>query len=172
MSYRIKITLPNPIADQLDTIAEQRAEPASRVAAKMIEAELQRQDEPRQDRGSSSAQRPRTAPDPDRRPPWLEPYGGDSEWRAHMWGSIVALHGRYPHELAYLKEGWWNDNAHLETLCALVVWRDWIDDAADDPRHELAFQAQIEDYGRALRQEGGGISSTWKPGAPPYDWAF
>lgn len=32
---------------------------------------------------------------------------------ALMWGSIVALHGRYPHALAFLKEGWWEDAAHL-----------------------------------------------------------
>jgi hypothetical protein len=55
---------------------------------------------------------------------------GDPEWRSHMWGSIVALHGRYPHELAHLKDGWWKDAAHVEVLCALVVWRDWIDEAA------------------------------------------
>jgi hypothetical protein len=42
------------------------------------------------------------------RPPWLEPYAGDSEWRSWMWGGIVALHGRYPTALAELKDGWWN----------------------------------------------------------------
>jgi hypothetical protein len=88
-----------------------------------------------------------------------------------MWGSIVALHGRYSHVLAFLKEGWWEDAAPLEPLCAFVVWRDWIDDHGDDPRYELAFHVQLEDFGRALRQEGGGISSTWKPGAPPDEWS-
>jgi hypothetical protein len=34
------------------------------------------------------------------RPRWLEPYGGDAEWRQQMWGAIVALHGRYPHHLS------------------------------------------------------------------------
>ena len=57
----------------------------------------------------------------------------------------MALHGRYPKALEHLKEGWWEDAAHVETLCALVVWRDWIDQAADDPRHELAFQTQLGD---------------------------
>jgi hypothetical protein len=88
-----------------------------------------------------------------------------------MWGAVVALHGRYPQALAFLKEGWWEDAAHLETLCAFVVWRDWIDDYGDDPRYELAFHAQLGDFGRALRQEGGRISSTWKPGAPPDEWS-
>lgn len=40
-------------------------------------------------------------------------------------------------------DGWWEDSSHLETLCALVVWRDWIDQVADDPRHELAFHVQL-----------------------------
>jgi hypothetical protein len=61
---------------------------------------------------------------------------GDSVWRQRMWGSIIALHGRYPKALAHLKDGWWEDASHVETLCALVLWRDWIDVAADDPRHE------------------------------------
>jgi len=36
-----------------------------------------------------------------------------------MWSSIVALHGRYPQALAHLKDGWWKDSAHVETLCAV-----------------------------------------------------
>ena len=61
---------------------------------------------------------------------------------------------------------------HVETLAALVVWRDWIDVAADDPRHELAFQAQLIDYSYQLRQEGGGVTTAWKPGALPAEWTF
>jgi hypothetical protein len=89
-----------------------------------------------------------------------------------MWGAIVALHGRYPRELGHLKAGWWDHTAHVEMLCALVVWCDWIDQAAaDDPRDELVFHAQLEDYSRALRQEGGGVSASWQPDAPPAEWA-
>ena len=87
-----------------------------------------------------------------------------------MWGSIVALHGRSPKALAHLKDGWWEDSSHVETLCALVVWRDLIDVAADDPRFELAFQSQLADYGHALRQEGGSVTSTRTPGTPPAEW--
>lgn len=87
-----------------------------------------------------------------------------------MWGSIVALYGRYPRELAHLKDGWWEDSSHLETLCALVAWRDWIDQVADDRRHELAFHVQLGDYSRELRQEGGGVTRAWVPGAPPDGW--
>jgi hypothetical protein len=165
----MKITLPNPRVAQLEALAEERGEPVARVAARMIEAALAG-GEPHQGRVSTPERRLPARTAPDQRPPWLEPYGGDREWRVLIWAAIVALHGRYSHALAFLKEGWWEDAAHLETLCALVVWRDWIDDYGDDPRYELAFHAQLEDFGRGLRQEGGGISSTWKPGAPPDGW--
>jgi hypothetical protein len=87
-----------------------------------------------------------------------------------MWASIVALHGRYPRALGALKQGWWSDESHVETLCALVTWRAELDDGGEDPRQELAFQAQLADYSRALRQEGGGATKTWKPGAAPAEW--
>jgi hypothetical protein len=101
---------------------------------------------------------------------WLEPWGGDADWRAEMWGQIVALHGRYPRTLAYLKDEWWTEEQHTETLCALAVWRSELDDAGVDPREELAFHAQLADYAQTLRQEGGGVTKAWKPGAPPDEW--
>jgi hypothetical protein len=76
-----------------------------------------------------------------------------------------------PHALAHLKDGWWEDATHVEVLCALVVWRDWIDQVAEDPRHELAFHAQLSDYSRELRQEGGGVTRAWQPGAALDGWA-
>jgi hypothetical protein len=171
MSYRMKITLPDPIMAQLEELATSNGEPVSRVAARMVCNEIAGLDGA--GRGPVSApELPGTYDDdPDRRAPWIEPFMGDPEWRSQMWGSIVALHGRYPRELEHLKDGWWDDTAHLETLRALVVWRDWIDQAADDPRHELAFHAQLSDYSRELRQEGGGVTRTWTPGAPPDEWA-
>ncbi len=88
-----------------------------------------------------------------------------------MWGQIVALHGRYPRALAHLKDDWWNDEPHTEMLCALAIWRSELDDAGIDPRDELAFHTQLTDYAHALRQEGGGVTKAWKPGAPPEEWA-
>jgi hypothetical protein len=41
---------------------------------------------------------------------------------------------------------------------------------ADDPRHELAFHVQLGDYSRELRQEGGGVTRAWVPGAAPDGW--
>lgn len=35
---------------------------------------------------------------------------------------------------------------------------------------ELAFQYQLADYAQRLRQQGGGVTKTWKPGAPPPEW--
>jgi hypothetical protein len=89
---------------------------------------------------------------------------------AHL-GAIVALHGRYPVELSALKQGWWDDNAHLESLSALAYWRQLLDDAAHDPVEELSFQLHIADFGRQLEREGGGVTKVWTPGAPPDGWS-
>lgn len=170
MSYRIKITLPDPTMDQLETLAEQRGEPASRVAAQLICAEIMAGSDTKRTHVTTPAPALKEKADPDRRAPWIEPYYDRQDWRAVMWGSIVALHGRYPQALEHLKDGWWEDTAHVETLCALVVWRDWIDQSADDPRYELAFQTQLVDYSHMLRREGGGVTRTWRPGPPPDEW--
>jgi hypothetical protein len=50
------------------------------------------------------------------------------------------------------------------------VWRAEVDDNGRDPREELAFQAQLADYSHMLRQEGGGVTKAWRPGAPPERW--
>jgi hypothetical protein len=96
---------------------------------------------------------------------------GDPTWRLQMWGAIVALHGRYPRALANLKDDWWTDQQHTEMLCALATWRTELDDAGLDPRDELAFQTQLNDYAHTLQREGGGVTKTWTPGAPPDEWA-
>ncbi len=169
MSYRMKITLPDPTRAQLEALAEQRGEPASRVAAQMICAEIADGKAPQRKHAAVPATTQED--DPDRRAPWIEPLFDYREWRTQMWGSIVALHGRYPRQLACLKDGWWEDTGHVEMLCALVVWRDWIDQIADDPRYEFAFHAQLANYGQELQQEGGGVTRAWKPGVPPDEWA-
>jgi hypothetical protein len=105
------------------------------------------------------------------RAPWLEPYGGDPQWRRQMWGALVALHGRYPTQLEALKDKWWKDDSQTETLCALAVWRAELDDTGQDPRDELAFQNQLTDYHQLLSRQSGGVTKTWKPGPPPPEWA-
>ncbi len=170
MSRPIKIVLPDPVAVQLGELAASADEAPATLAARMVRngVALAARD------GKVRPLRP--APvlvgcKIGECPPWIEPYGGDPEWPSQMWGAIVALHGRYPRALAALKDEWWTDDSHTETLCALAVWRAEIDSTGQDPREELAFQTQLADYSHTLRQEGGGVTKAWRPGAPPEEWA-
>ncbi len=174
MSRRLKITLPDALATRLDELAANAGEPVARLAGQMVrqgiaEAAPNKVRQPRAELAPVLPDAP-NEDEPDQRAPWLEPYGGDREWRSWMWGGIVALHGRYPTALAGLKHGWWKSEAHVETLCAIVVWRQLIEDTCRDPREELAFQVNLMDYGEALRREGGSVTDAWKPGAPPDGW--
>jgi hypothetical protein len=170
VTQRLKITISDTEMAELKRRAELEGVPVARVAASFVGQRVS--DEPARDTSASAG--PALIDERDlgvnRRAPWIEPVMGDLTWRRDMWGSIVALHGRYPKALAYLREGWWTDTSHVETLCAFVVWRDWIDAAVDDPRHELAFQLQLAEFSLKLRQEGGGVTNAWKPGAPPDEW--
>lgn len=177
MSRRLKITLPDGLAAQLDELAANTGDPVASLAGQMVRQGIAEAAAGGQVRAPRARPAP-VAPDSsdgeesDQRAPWLEPYGGDREWRSWMWGGIVALHGRYPTVLAGLKNGWWESEAHVETLCAFVVWRQMIDDTCRDPREELTFQVSLADYGHTLRQEGGSVTDAWKPGAPPARWAY
>lgn len=170
MSRRLQIVLPDPVAVQLRELAAAAGEPPSTLAAHIVRNGVS--DAARQGRVSSlRATVPVDAGKHAGRPGWLEPSGGDPGWRRLMWGAIVALHGRYPRLLEAMKQGWWTDQVHTEILCALVVWRGEIDDAGASPREELAFHRELAGYAHALRQQGGGVSKAWVPGAPPDDWA-
>ena len=169
MSHRMQVVLPDPVATQLDELAAAAGEPPSTLAGQLVR------------NGVAAAKDGKVSP-LRQRPSWsaaraasvrggLSPTAVTPTGAQEMWGAIVALHGRYPRLLAALKDGWWSDEAHTETLCALAVWRAEIDDAGMDPREELAFQDQLADYAQVLRQEGGGVTKAWKPGAPPEEWA-
>lgn len=170
MSQRRQIVLPDPADQQLRELAANADTPPSTLAAQMVQAGVAQAAKD----GKVRPLRPTTvlvgAHDGERAP-WLEPYGGNNEWRRQMWGAIVALHGRYPVQLGALKDKWWTDEATTETLCALTTWRAELDDTGQDPRDELAFQNQLTDYSQILRQQGGGVTKTWKPGAAPPEWA-
>jgi len=169
VSHRIHIVLPDPAAERLRELTKAAHEPAATIARRLLTDALANASEhgqPRQPKPTSAHPAP-----PAERPPWLEPYGGDPAWRREMWGAIVALHDRYTRQLKDLKTGWWTVEAHLETLCALVVWRAAIDNSATDPREELAFHDQLADYAHTLRKEGGGVDREWKPGPPPEEWS-
>jgi hypothetical protein len=146
VGHGVEIVLPDPVAAQLAELAANADEAAATLAARMVRngvALAVRDGKVRPLKpapiviGRKDGGRPR----------WLEPYGGDHEWRQHMWGAIVALHGRYP-----------------RALCALAAWRGEIDDTGQDPREELAFQAQLADYSHTLRQEGGGVTKGMETG--------
>ena len=169
MSHRLQIVLQDPAAAQLQELAAGAQEPPSTVAAQLVRDGLTRAS----DGGIVRPMKPARATlngSGAERASWLEPYGGDSSWREYMWGAIVALHGRYPSHLEALNDSWWTSDAHTETLCALAVWRAEIDDVGENPREELSFQSELAAFAHTLRQEGGGVTKAWKPGAPPDDW--
>jgi hypothetical protein len=169
MSQRLQIVLPDPVAAQLHELAAGAGERPSTLAGLIVRSGVAAA-------AKDGKVRPLRSPpvlldgNTGVRAPWLEPYGGDPAWRSEMWGAIVALHGRYPRHLAALKDEWWTDESQTETLCALAVWRAELDDSGTDPREELTFQTQLADYALLLRQEGGGVTKAWKPGAPPETW--
>ncbi len=169
MSRKLQIVLPDPVATQLEELAVAAGEPLATIARQIV------RDGVGVAAKSGKVKAPRPAAtvvgEANGRPRWLEPYGGDPDWRQEMWGQVVALHGRYPRQLQDVKDGWWTDESQTETLCALAVWRAQIDDTGQDPREELVFQAQLADYAHTLRQQGGSITKAWQPGAPPQEWA-
>jgi hypothetical protein len=169
MSHRLQVVLPDPVAIQLRELASSAGEPPSTLAGQLVRSGVAQASSEGKVRSLRPAP-PLVGGQNPGRARWLEPYGGDGRWLQEMWGAIVALHGRYPRLLEALKDEWWTDDAHTETLCALAVWRAEIDDVGEDPREELAFQTQLADYAHTLRQQGGGVARAWKPGAAPEEW--
>lgn len=170
MSRRRVIVLPDPADQQLRELAAATDTPPATLASQLVQAgiaQAAKDGKVRQQRQAPLL----TGAQGDQRAPWLEPYGGDKQWRRQMWGAIVALHGRYPTQLEHLKDKWWTDDSTTETLCALATWRAELDDNGRDPREELSFQTQLIDYSQHLRQQGGGVTTAWQPGATPPEWA-
>ncbi len=170
MSRAVKVMLAEPLAEQLEELAAGAQEPASTVAAQILRHGLAQAVKRGKVRALAPAEMPASARRSDTRPPWLEPYGGDPEWTAITWGAIVALHGRYPEELSALKDGWWERSSQFESLAALAVWRQEIDDHGQDPREELAFQGQLSTLSEILQRQRGSVRDTWEPGFPPAGW--
>jgi hypothetical protein len=171
VSRKYQVTVPAPVAEQLEQLAAAVEEPPSTLAGQFVRSEVARaaaegKVQPLRELPLTTSRNIGAA-----RARWLEPYGGDAAWRADMWGQIVALHGRYPKALGWLQEDWWSEEELLETLCALATWRAEIDDAGVDSREELAFHLQLRELSHMLRQAGGGVTKAWKPGALPEEWA-
>jgi hypothetical protein len=138
MSSRIKITLPDETAARSDEMAAASGEPVARVAGQMVRDALVKITAAARTNGTDPLDELPVA-----RAPWLEPYGGDREWRQLTWGAIIALYGRYPDHLKGLKLGWWEDDSTVELLCAFAHWRQMLDDGATDPRQELDFEFSL-----------------------------
>jgi hypothetical protein len=170
MSRKYQLTLPGPVAEQLEQLAVAADLPPSTLAGQFVRSELERAaDDGKVPAMRRPPARPAVAPRRDR-PCWLEPQEGDPDWLAQMWARIVELYNRYPKALASLQDGWWTNRELLETLSALVTWRAEIDDGGVDAREELAFHLQLRDLSQQLRQTGGGVTKAWKPGVIPAEW--
>jgi hypothetical protein len=170
MSRKYQVTVPGPVAEQLEQLGAASEQPPTTLAGQFVRSEVARAVAEGRVRPLRELPASTGAAIGGGRARWLEPYGGDADWRADMWGQIVALHGRYPKALAWLQEGWWTDEELLETLCALAVWRAEVDDAGVDSREELAFHLQLRELSQVLRQAGGGVTKAWKPSALPDEW--
>jgi len=163
MSRRLKITLPDPICEQLSDMAASSGEPVSRLAAQIVRSRVVEAAE-----GHTRCYRSRrlTA----ERPDWLEPLADGRAWRASMWEEIEALYLRYQHALSGLVDGWWADESCVEMLCAMATWRRAIDESGHDPTEELDFQARLLECSTALRRAADPDARSWIPGVSPHAW--
>jgi hypothetical protein len=170
MSHKYKLTLPAPLAEQLEELAAAAELAPSTLAGQFVASEVARAAAEGKVRPLRRPPMSTGATKSGARARWLEPYGGDPDWRADMWGQVVALHGRYPKALGWLQDGWWNEEEQTEPLCALAVWRSELDDADGDVREELSFHLQLRELSEVLRRAGGGVTKAWKPDALPDEW--
>jgi hypothetical protein len=142
MSYRLQVTIADDAADELERRADTAGQPVSRVAATLITLALGTTAGPTH---AAASTRPRAIDRPASQPAsWIEPVdrAARRHWRAELWAAVLALHNRYPKELARLEASWWQNTARIEQLAALDAWRLAIDQASGDPREELAFHHQ------------------------------
>ena len=172
MSQRVQVVLPDPVASPAPR-ARRRRRHTTLDARRTVRRETASPRPPRTARSARCAQPPcSSAATAASDAPWLEPYGGDPDWRQQMWGADRRAARPLPRTSSKRsKTNGGPTNQHVETLCALAVWRAELDDAGQDPRDELAFHTQLTDYAQLLRQKGGGVTKAWKPGAPPPEWA-
>jgi hypothetical protein len=167
MSHTIKIVLPDPAIHRLENLAASADTRTATLASHLLQSAISQAGH---DGKPVLPPAPIRPPEGGERAPWLEPYGGSRDWRGSTWAAIVALHGRYPRHLAHLKDQWWTDHAQTETLSALSHWRQELDDTATDPRQELAFHTQLNDYAQQLQRQSGGATKTWQPEPAPDAW--
>ena len=96
MGYRLQVTVADDIADELQRRAQTAGQPASRVAATLINLALNTDARLARDRAparSVSASHGAAQP-----PSWIEPIAVDERraWRGELWAGVLALCARYP----------------------------------------------------------------------------
>lgn len=100
MSRRVRITMPDATGDDLAELALHVGQSVNHVAADLLRSAVERARRP-----TSRAEAPPVpVPARDGGAPWLEPRDGrPRRWRSELWAAVLALHGRYPDELANLE---------------------------------------------------------------------
>ena len=170
MSYRLQVTIADDIADELERRAQMAGQPASRIAATLINLALTTDTSAARD--AAPARLVSASRDAGQPPSGIEPMAPDERraWLSGLWAAVLALCARYPKELQRLEASWWRNRARTEQLAALDAWRLAIDHTGTDPREELAFHAQLADLRYLLEHTPGLGADTFQPGPPPHEW--
>lgn len=155
-SKRVAISLTESEHAALQTIAQQRRVPVSKLLAQMARSDLalEHADPPAHPEAPASAE-PDLPSVAGTGPLWLPPVAKSAlaEWARSRAAAVQALIDRYPAELSALDDGWAKDAAVREQLWALSVWRDQLDAGTHpDPRIELAFAGALRDFAFYLRE--------------------
>lgn len=149
---RTQLTLPPAQQAELERRARKAGLPASTYAARFVLAGL---DNPNASLdaavGQPAAPPPRPRPAAGARAPWLPPH-------EHV-DAILALIGRYPHDLRELRQATaadiLDDTSLAERLSSLACWRAAIDaGTTDDPRAELAWTHELDALARWWKATG------------------
>lgn len=163
---RITLRLPDHTITLLQKQAARQGEPAATLAANLLQTSLQQPptQPPQPPAPDPPAQPPALQP-----PPWI-PNNQDPDWHQTTWDAITALHQRYPRPLRRLEADWHQHPERIETLAALATWRTRIDQAAQDPREELAFHHALHNLQTTLEHTPSS-KPRHQPGTPaPAGW--
>jgi hypothetical protein len=167
MSYRVRIAIPEATGDDLAQLARYAGQPASHVAADLLRAAIERASRP----AARAEAPPMPTPPLEGGGPWLEPRNDTrARWRSELWTAVLALHERYPDELANLDADWWRNPSRVEVLGALATWRSTIDTSGQDPREELAFHTQLMAFGAILDQTPGSGGAAFQDETALAEW--
>ena len=190
MSHRIQIVVPDHVHQALVAAAAARETRPSTLAAAIViesadfapaafrtkrservelrpegdafrtkrENDHQPEDQPEAFRAKRAEPEPAddAAPEP---AAWLQRDRGP-EWRDVMWAAVRELYTSYPELKTMLRKGWEDDRFARDGVFALAVWRQQIDEHAEnDPRLELQWLSALQDYARNYEHHNRGRPS-------------